>query len=228
VRVCLCIPRQMYLKIFICYMVYVAAGSQDSSVSIVNQTAGWTTDISGFDYRENHDIFYPQKRSNPTPGPTKSPARIRSKGAGRPGRETDHSPQYRIKVKTEWSFTFSPPYAIMKCTVTSTQPTVCGTTERSNAMGRWIFATSQSVRHTTGRTALAYPLHCLSCWVVTLFGNFIPSAEVMVCQLRCDRQWLWSISRYISEEGTSENHGNSRCQKVWNFALSAVRQSAGT
>ena len=50
----------------------------------------------------------------------------------------------------------------------------------------------------------------------------------MVCQLRRDTQWLWSISTYLSHEGTSENHGNSRCQNVWHVALSAVRQSAGT
>ena len=37
-------------------------------------------------------------------------------GAKWPGRETDRSPQYRIKVETEWNFTFAPPYAIMQCT----------------------------------------------------------------------------------------------------------------
>ena len=31
--------------------------------------------------------------------------------------------------------------------------------------------------------------------------------------LMSDKQWLWSISRYPSHEGTSKNHGNSRCQK---------------
>ena len=71
----------------------------------------------GFESRRRQEIFHLSKSSRMALGPGKSPTQwihtVSFPEERRPVREADHPPPSRAKVKNEWSYTSSPPYAFI-------------------------------------------------------------------------------------------------------------------
>jgi hypothetical protein len=77
---------------------------------------------SWFDSQQGQEIHMFSKPSKPALGPTQPPIQrvpgLLSPGVNGPRREADHTPS-STKVKNEWSYTSTPPYAFIPCTGTT-------------------------------------------------------------------------------------------------------------
>jgi hypothetical protein len=98
---------------------YVPVGTKRTSKA-------WTIGVLGFDSRRGLGIFVFTTASRTTLGTTQPPIqwvpRVLSLGVKRSGRGADHSPHIVARSNNEWSYTFTPRYALIAwCSVKKPQ-----------------------------------------------------------------------------------------------------------